>query len=183
MRRLVLAVPALLLGASLAGCSAFYPNWGATGLPEDPEVTQTQVEQLPAEDPADSATSSPAPDESETDETAEPDPEATQTPVIERVQTPVEIIMVVPEPDFGVLTVVAQIPGISEAGGYCTMRFIGADQERTMEVRAEPSSDYTQCFPIEFPLSDLPSGNGIVTVSYESERHFGTSPASSVVIP
>jgi hypothetical protein len=52
-----------------------------------------------------------------------------------------------------------------------------------MEVRAEPSSDYTQCFPIEFPLADLPSGNGIVTVSYESASHFGLSPASSVVVP
>ena len=102
---------------------------------------------------------------------------------MQRKQVQVEIIMAVAEPDFGVLTVVAQIPGMAEAGGNCTMRFIGSDKEFLMEVRAEPSSDYTQCFPIEFPLADLPSGNGIVTVSYESASHFGLSPASSVVIP
>jgi hypothetical protein len=28
----------------------------------------------------------------------------------------------------------------------------------------------------------LPSGNGVVTVSYESEGHFGTSAPTSVVI-
>jgi hypothetical protein len=95
----------------------------------------------------------------------------------------VTIIMAVAEPDFGVLTVVAQIPGLSESGGMCKMRFIGSDVEKELEVRAEPSSDYTQCFPIEFPLSELPSGNGVVTVSYDSEFHFGTSPATSVVIP
>jgi hypothetical protein len=65
----------------------------------------------------------------------------------------------------------------------CKMRFIGSDVEKELEVRAEPSSDYTQCFPIEFPLSELPSGNGVVTVSYDSEFHFGSSSATSVVIP
>lgn len=177
MRRLLLGASALLVGLALTGCSAFYPNWGATGLPEEPETSNTETLE---------PTETPTPEETETTEeepTAEPTQEQTEEPEIQRVQTAVEIIMVVPEPDFGVLTVVAQVPGISESGGSCIMRFIGADQEKTMEVRAEPSSDYTQCFPIEFPLSDLPTGNGIVTVSYESERHFGTSPASSVVIP
>jgi hypothetical protein len=114
---------------------------------------------------------------------AEPEPTETEEPEIEKVQTEVTIIMAVAEPDFGVLTVVAQIPGLSESGGMCKMRFIGSDVEKELEVRAEPSSDYTQCFPIEFPLSELPSGNGVVTVSYDSEFHFGTSPAASVVIP
>lgn len=177
MRRLLLVSSALLLSATLSGCSAFYPNWGATGLPEEPEVTQTQT---PTEDPTPTPTETEpaAPEPTET-----PSEEPTEEPAVERIQTQVEIIMAIAEPDFGVLTVVAQVPGIAEAGGKCTMRFLGSDTEATFEVRAEPSSDYTQCFPIEFPLSELPSGNGIVTVSYESELHYGTSPASSVVIP
>lgn len=177
MRRLFTFSTALLLGLTLAGCSAFYPNWGATGLPEEPEITQSEE---PTQEPSPTETQEPT---QEPEATETPTEEPTQEPEIERVQTQVEIIMAIAEPDFGVLTVVAQVPGIAEAGGKCVMRFIGSDTEATMEVRAEPSSDYTQCFPIEFPLAELPSGNGIVTVSYESDFHFGTSPASSVVIP
>ena len=177
MRRILLASSAVLLSLTLVGCSAFYPNWGATGLPEEPEIVETL-------DPTEEPTVEPTESESaEPEVSAEPTTEATEEPNIQAVQTQVDIIMAVAEPDYGVLTVVAQVPGISEAGGKCIMRFIGSDKEATMEVRAEPSSDYTQCFPIEFPLEDLPSGNGIVTVSYESDFHFGTSPASSVVIP
>ena len=177
MRRFFLVTSALAISATLTGCSAFYPNWGATGLPEEPELTQSAEPTASASEPE--VTESPV----EVQASEEPTQETTEEPAVVRVQTAVEIIMAVPEPDFGVLTVVAQIPGISEAGGKCIMRFIGSDKEATMEVRAEPSSDYTQCFPIEFPLDDLPSGNGIVTVAYESDLHFGLSPASSVVIP
>lgn len=176
MRRVLLALSALGLSATLVGCSAFYPNWGATGLPEEPEPTVSQDATATSEEPETSETSEPETTQSE-------EPEASAEPEVVRQQIQVEIIMAVAEPDFGVLTVVAQIPGMSEAGGNCIMRFIGSDKEVSMEVRAEPSSDYTQCFPIEFPLEDLPSGNGIVTVSYESATHFGLSPASSVVIP
>lgn len=176
MRRVLLTLSALGLSATLVGCSAFYPNWGATGLPEEPETSVS--EQATAE-----------PEATDTTETAEPaatetsEPEVTTEPEVRRKQVQVDIIMAVAEPDFGVLTVVAQVPGLAEANGRCVMRFIGSDREVSMEVRAEPSSDYTQCFPIEFPLLDLPMGNGIVTVSYESASHFGLSPASSVVIP
>ena len=90
--------------------------------------------------------------------------------------------MAVPEPAIGVFTVVARIPSLSEAGGKCIFKYLGNGVTKTMEVKAEPSSDYTQCFPIEFPLKDLPSGNGVVTVSYESEGHFGISAPTSVVI-
>ena len=177
MRRFLLASSAVLLSRTLVGCSAFYPNWGATGLPEEPEVTETSSPtEEPSQEPIESETAEPEPSE-------EPSAEPSEEPSVAAVQTQVDIIMAIAEPDYGVLTVVAQIPGISEAGGKCIMRFIGSDKEATMEVRAEPSSDYTQCFPIEFPLADLPSGNGIVTVSYQSDFHFGTSPASSVVIP
>ena len=170
-----LALPSATL-LILSGCSVFYPNWGATGLPEEPTMSA-----LPTE--TETVTAEPEPTDTEVEASPEPEPTETEEPEIEKVQTEVTIIMAVAEPDFGVLTVVAQIPGLSEAGGICKMRFIGSDVEKELEVRAEPSSDYTQCFPIEFPLSELPSGNGVVTVSYDSEFHFGTSPATSVVLP
>lgn len=176
MRRILLALGALGLSATLVGCSAFYPNWGATGLPEEPEVSVSAQETAEPEQTQAPETSEPATSASEELETS-------TEPEVQRKQVQVDIIMAVAEPDFGVLTVVAQVPGLAEVGGSCVMRFIGSDREVSVEVRTEPSADYTQCFPIEFPLTELPTGNGIVTVSYESAGHFGLSPASSVVIP
>lgn len=179
MRKFWIAIAAVFVSATLTGCSVFYPNWGATGLPEEPELSQTAQ----TEEPQTQVEETSQPEQ--VTETAEPteSPTETEEPAIVRKQVQVDVIMAIAEPDFGVLTVVAQIPGLSESGGKCVMRFIGSDKEATMEVKAEPSSDYTQCFPIEYPLDQLPSGNGIVTVSYESDYHFGQSPASSVVIP
>lgn len=165
-----LAVSALLL--TLTGCSVFYPNWGATSLPGP--VTESEsvaAEETPA---AEATTEEATPEETQT-------PEETKEPIV-RTEVAVEIIMAVPEPSIGVLTVVAQIPGMTESGGKCIFKYLGNGVTRTKEVKAEPSSEYTQCFPIEFPLKDLPSGNGVVTVSYESEGHFGTSAPTSVVI-
>lgn len=166
---------AALLGASLtlAGCSVFYPNWGATSLPEETQSTSAEPTDTAAE-ATETATAEP------TETAVEPEPSTTET--VKRKEVDVEIIMAIPEPDFGVLTVVAQVPTLSESGGKCILKFIGGSVEKTLEVEAEPSSDYTQCFPIEYPLDELPKGNGVVTVSYESEGHFGTSAPVSVVI-
>jgi hypothetical protein len=150
----------------LTGCSVFYPNWGADGLPEEELITESaSPEETPTESQSAEATETPT-------ETAKP-----------KIKTSVDILMAVVEEELGVLTVVAQIPSINENDGTCTVRFLGGSVEKTLEVAAEPSSGYTQCFPIELPLSDLPSGNGVVTVTYESERHIGESAATSVVIP
>lgn len=150
----------------LTGCSVFYPNWGAEGLPEEVPVTESaSPEETPTESQSAEPTQTPT-------ETAKP-----------KIKTTVEILMAVVDEELGVLTVVAQIPRINESDGTCTVRFLGGSVEKTLEVAAEPSSGYTQCFPIELPLSDLPSGNGVVTVTYESERHIGESAATSVVIP
>lgn len=165
-----LAVSTLLL--TLSGCSVFYPNWGATSLPEPVSESETVApeETTAQETPTETAT----PEETTT-------AEATKEPVV-RKEVTVEIIMAVADPAAGVFTVVAQIPNLTETGGKCIFKYLGNGVSKTKEVKAEPSSEYTQCFPIEFPLKDLPSGNGVVTVSYESEGHFGTSAPSSVVI-
>lgn len=165
-RILVVTLASSLL---LSGCSLFYPNWGATGLPEE-TVSVTSVSQEVTAEP-------------EVTESYQPEPTPSETAEPQKLPAEVEILMAVSEPDFGVLTVVAQVRNLSETGGKCTMKFLGSNIEKSLEVKAEPSSDYTQCFPIEFPLADLPKGNGVVTVTYESERHSGVSAATSVVIP
>ena len=172
MRNFVKTLMVVAISLTLTGCSVFYPNWGATSLPEPATESQTITEEEPT-----------ATEETQTEPTPEETAatEETQEPIV-RKEVSVEIIMAVPEPSVGVLTVVAQIPSMSETGGRCIFKYLGNGVSKTMEVKAEPSSDYTQCFPIEFPLKDLPSGNGVVTVSYESEGHFGTSAPTSVVI-
>jgi hypothetical protein len=170
MRNFAKTLVVALITLTLTGCSVFYPNWGATSLPEPVTESETVApEETPTEEQTDAA-----PEET-------PTPEETQEPIV-RKEVSVEIIMAVPEPSIGVFTVVAQIPSLSETGGKCIFKYLGNGVSKTMEVKAEPSSDYTQCFPIEFPLKDLPSGNGVVTVSYESDGHFGTSAPTSVVI-
>jgi hypothetical protein len=161
--------------ALLSGCSVFYPNWGATSLPEEPEIVSTET--APAEtdsaaepEPTESASQTPAPEESETQK---PEPK----------KTTVEVIMAVVEPELKILTVVAQLPSVSDEGGSCTFRFQAGDFEKKLTVKAEPSATYTQCYPIEVPLSQLRSGAGLVTVSYKSDLYVGTSAATSVDIP
>ena len=172
MRNFVKTLLVVAISLTLTGCSVFYPNWGATSLPEPATESQTITEEEPTA--TEETQAEPTPEETAA-------PEETKEPIV-RKEVSVEIIMAVPEPSVGVLTVVAQIPSMSETGGKCIFKYLGNGVSKTMEVKAEPSSDYTQCFPIEFPLKDLPSGNGVVTVSYESEGHFGTSAPTSVVI-
>jgi len=159
----------------LSGCSVFYPNWGATSLPEEPTAT-IDTNQKPE------ASAEP---EASVEPTVSATPEETETSEPAIKQLPADVVILIAEAysDTGMLEVVAKVQGITESDGTCTMRFIGSDTEKTVKVSAQPASDYTQCFPIEFPLSALPSGSGIVTVTYESEFHLGKSPASSVVIP
>jgi hypothetical protein len=162
----------------LTGCSVFYPNWGATGIPEEPTVDPAPTETV-------TVTAEPEPTDSP-EEVVNPETTAEQTkssePEIVQKNAEVTIIMAIPEADFGVLSVVAEVLGITEYEGACTLRFIGSDQEKTATTVASPSSDYTVC-AFEYPLSDLPKGNAVVTVSYESERYIGRSAASSVLIP
>jgi hypothetical protein len=52
-----------------------------------------------------------------------------------------------------------------------------------MSVKAESNVTTTQCFPMELSLSGLPKGTALVTVTYESQTHFGVSVGRSVLIP
>jgi hypothetical protein len=41
----------------------------------------------------------------------------------------------------------------------------------------------TQCHPLELSMAGLPKGAGLITVTYDSPTHSGTSTAVGVVIP
>ncbi|MDG2497331.1 MAG: hypothetical protein P8M68_04010 [Aquiluna sp.] len=175
MRKIFAAFAMLSATLLLSGCSVFYPNWGATALPEEPAIVNEESAEPTPSETADEPTK----------ETESPEPELQETAEPEVIQQQVAVTILIAEAflDTQMLEVVAQIPDLTEAGGTCTLRFIGGSTEESKVVQAQASSDYTQCFPIEIPLTELPSGSGIVTVTYESEFHIGTSAASSVVIP
>jgi hypothetical protein len=175
VRKIKVGLSLIFATLLLSGCGVFYPNWGATSLPEEPTATiETNQEPEASAEPevSEEPTASATPEETETSEPA-------------TKQLPADVVILIAEAysDTGMLEVVARVQGVFESGGTCTMRFIGSSIDRSLTVMAETSSDYTQCFPVEFPLSELPSGSGIVTVTYESELYLGTSSAKSVVIP
>ena len=173
LRTSLLLLPVLLL----SGCSLFYPNWGATSLPEDDLIPSSESPSIsPTAEPSDVPSESSSPTS-----TNSPSPSASES--IMRTEASVEIVMAVVESDFNLLTVIAQVPAVTDATGSCTLTFLADSFEKTYSVQAEQSSDFMQCAPFEIALRDLPSGSGLVTVNFESTRFFGKSGASSVVIP
>ena len=164
----ILKISAVLaLGLSLAGCSLFYPNWGATSLPEE-----TSMETPSASESAVAT------------ETAEP--EASESPSASApAKKSAEVVVVFYEvlAEEGILNVVAEMDSAAEKGGSCTLKLVSGSKEKSFTVKSEPSSTYTQCFPFEIPLDELPAGNATFTVLYNSESYEGQSAASSVVIP
>ena len=174
-------VIAVLAGLTLSGCSAFVPSWNAqpTPIEIDNETDSSDVNESEAEPEVEP--------EQPGDSTAEETPEAetepeTQEP-IERSEVNVEVISAMAYEDEGQLEVIAQVFDVVEDGGECTMKLLAGDFSTEATVGANRSSNYTQCAPIDIPLSDLPGGTAVVTVSYLSDRFEGESQAVSVVIP
>lgn len=155
-----LAIGALLV-ASLSGCTALYPHWGATDFPTDgPTSTGTAV---------------PTPTQSAS---------ATPTPSVTPVQAAkVQLMNVNLDATAGVVDVVAQVTNVSEDGGTCTLTLASGSTSKQQTVKAESNVDTTQCFPMEVSLSGLASGTGTVTVTYKSSGYVGSSLSQAVTIP
>ena len=160
MKKFLLFVVLLGIG-SVAGCSLLYPNWGTTVSPSD------------------SMTASPT----EPTATDSANPEPTETQAVQKKNAKVEIMMADLDTSAKAISVVAQVVGIAESTGTCTLTFQGANSTETLTVKAEANVSDTQCFPMNLSYSDLPKGAGLVTVTYESEGYKGTSAASAVTIP
>lgn len=85
--------------------------------------------------------------------------------------------------DEGQLEVIAQVYDVVEDGGECTLKLLAGDFSTELSVGANRSSNYTQCAPFDIPLSELPGGTSVVSVSYFSDNYEGESEAFPVVIP
>jgi hypothetical protein len=83
----------------------------------------------------------------------------------------------------GALRVVADVPGIYEDGGTCTVKV--TDGTTVVQKHSTGAADVssTACGQFVFSLGDLPSGTASIVVSYQSTAHSGSSGVTKVTIP
>ncbi len=150
----------ILLTASLAGCSILYPNWGTTAKPADSASPSASTSVAPSVTP-----------------TASPSPTLAQAKAqISLLDSGVDVAG-------GNVYAVGEVTNVVEDGGVCTLTFIGAGKTKTVSGTAEANATDTQCHPLQIALAGLPKGAGLITISYESPTHKGTSAAVAVTIP
>jgi hypothetical protein len=165
VRFITTAVLASTFALSASGCTLLYPHWGETTAPI---VT-------PSNSASNSASASPSNTPSTT-----PSATASTTP---RATAKVMISSVNVDSSGGVVDIIAEVTNVSEDGGQCTVRLVSGTVAKSLTVKAEQNATDTQCFPMEFNISDLPSGNAVLSVIYQSPAFIGTSAAQAVVIP
>lgn len=169
--------PLIILGVALplSSCSVFYPNWGATGLPES-EISVTPTQSSPP-------TESESPTVEPTDTaTAPPTQSATPTPTPTLKKATVEILFAMVYPEDGMVEVVAQVPNLSENKGECVLTLAGP-VDLSFTASAEPSSDFMQCQPFDIELTKLTAGSYEAVVEYHSETHSGKSAPYPIEVP
>jgi hypothetical protein len=157
LNKLFAIVAASGLALTLSGCSLIYPNWGTDMNPSTSQSAE------PSETP--SATESASPSASA------------------KTVATVSIDDATIDATAQVVSVLAQVTNFNEDGGTCTLTIQAGNESKTMTVKAESNVTTTQCFPMELSLSGLPKGTALVTVTYESQTHFGVSVGRSVLIP
>jgi hypothetical protein len=153
---------ALTLTASLTGCSVLYPNWNTTANPGDSSTPSSSSSVTPTE----SASAS-----------------ATPTPTAAKAKAQIAFVDSGVDSAGGVIFAVAEVTNVVEDGGLCTLTFIGAGKTKTITGKAEANATDTQCHPLELSLAGLPKGAGLITITYNSATHVGTSAAVAVTIP
>lgn len=83
----------------------------------------------------------------------------------------------------GVLRVVADVPGIYEDGGICTVKVTAGATVIQKHGTGAADATSTACGQFVFSLGDLPAGTASIVVSYQSAAHAGTSGVTKVTIP
>jgi hypothetical protein len=151
-----------LAGISLAGCSILYPNWNTTAGPGDTSTPSTSSSAQATE------SASPAP---------------TPTPTVAMKKAQISVLDSGVDTAGNVIFAVAEVTNVVEDGGTCTLTFIGAGKSKTVSGKAESNATDTQCHPLELSLVGLPKGAGLITITYSSSTHTGTSQATAVTIP
>jgi hypothetical protein len=155
-------VGATLLAGGLSGCSLLYPNWNTTANPSDSASASASSSTSPSA----SASATPTP-----------------TPTVARAKAQISLLDSGVDTAGGVVFGVAEVTNVVEDGGTCTLTFIGAGKTKTVSGKAESNATDTQCHPLQIALAGLPKGAGLITISYDSPTHTGTSAAVAVTIP
>lgn len=154
------AVAGLALSLALAGCSALYPNWGATTLPSD------------SSSPSESQSENPGPS---------PEPSGSASSVFKEAQ--IDVLQADADEAAGTLTVIAQMITAAEDGGVCKLYVMTDDGMKDVTVKAEANVNTTQCFPMTLPLSALGKGKVTYTVVYLSSLYQGASTPQAITLP
>lgn len=159
MKKVFVALAVTATAVSLSGCALLYPNWGTDQNPSTSMSPSATVES-PSASPSESVSETPK-------------------------QTLAEVSLIDMGVDSGAgsLYVVAEVLNATEGGGKCTITFKSGSATKTVSVKAEANASTTQCFPAYLPIGGLPKGKGVVTITYESEKFFGTSDSYGVTIP
>lgn len=159
MKKVFVALAVTATAVSLSGCALLYPNWGTDQNPSTSMSPSATVES-PSASPSESVSETPK-------------------------QTLAEVSLIDMGVDSGAgsLYVVAEVLNATEDGGKCTITFKSGSATKTVSVKAEANASTTQCFPAYLPIGGLPKGKGVVTITYESEKFFGTSDSYGVTIP
>ena len=159
MRKVFVALAAAFALVLLSGCALLYPNWGTDQNPST-SMSPSASNSSPSPSPSESVSASPK-------------------------QTLAEVSLIDMGVDAGAgsLYVVAEVLNATKDGGKCTITFKSGTATKTVAVKAEANAATTQCFPAYLPIGGLPKGKGIVTITYESEKFYGTSDSFGVTIP
>jgi len=156
------ALAASLVAVSLTGCALLYPNWETTANPSDPASPSSSSSAAPS----DSASASPS-----------------ASPSAAKAKAQISFLDSGVDTSAGVIYAVASVANVVQDGGLCTLTFIGAGKTKTVTGKAEANVSSTQCHPLELSLAGLPKAAGLITMTYDSPTHTGTSTAVGVVVP
>lgn len=176
----------LLLGPALSNTSApATPSASATTRPTPTPTPRPTVTATPTPRPTATATPTPAP-------TAAPTPTGTVPASPLPTDPPpapgpggVTPFVVSAEWDAGAgaITVSANVPGVTETDGTCTITASMGDQTISESFPASPTAAATDCGTNSVAWAEFSSGEWTVTVAYASPLSTGTSAGFPVVIP
>ncbi len=171
---------ALACALPLAGCSLLNPANPTT----TPTTTGVTTQPSPSASPSSSPSASPSATPSATPSvtpTAEPTGPITGAPAGAPVKP--EVFLATVDTANGNLRVVADVPGIYENGGLCTVKVTHGSTSLQQHSTGAADATSTACGLFTFALADLPSGTATIVVSYQSDAHTGSSDPYSVTIP
>lgn len=154
----------------VAGCTS--PTPGSTAPSTSPTATPS-VSDSPATSPSVSPSASATP---------EPTDGAIVGAPVGSPVTP-EIFIATVDTAANQLIVVVNVPGIFEDGGTCTVTVKSGSATVSLNRIGEADASATACGQFTFSLNQLPGTTASIVATYDSDKHDGSSPATTVDLP